>query len=137
MPHRVVAALLLAGWALSAIPAALSQTAPAAQPPASAAPPASQPGTPAAAQPPAASARPGAQPAPLPLSPNQPGPPGAPAAAAEPAPSGPGLCQCVDDRSRIRMSCLGSPDACQSTCGTSHFSFVPDAKDSCAGSSPK
>ncbi len=38
-----------------------------------------------------------------------------------------GLCQCIADRSRRNISCLSSVEACQTTCATSHYSFMPDA----------
>jgi hypothetical protein len=38
-----------------------------------------------------------------------------------------GLCQCIADRSKRNISCLSSADQCQSTCASTHYSFVPFA----------
>jgi hypothetical protein len=42
-----------------------------------------------------------------------------------------GLCQCISDRTRVNISCLGGRDACQSVCGTTHYSLIPDAAFTC------
>jgi hypothetical protein len=55
--------------------------------------------------------------------------------AAAPAPAA-GLCQCISDRSALRLGCLASPAACQSNCATDHYSFVPDAALSCQPPAP-
>jgi hypothetical protein len=48
-------------------------------------------------------------------------------------PPGPaaGLCQCISDRNRRNMSCLASAAACQSVCGTTNYSLVPNAAFTC------
>ena len=48
------------------------------------------------------------------------------------APAVAGLCQCIDNRRTVEQMCLGSPQACQAACSTGHYSFVPDAAQSCA-----
>jgi hypothetical protein len=42
-----------------------------------------------------------------------------------------GLCQCVNDKTALRLTCLTSPDACKARCPDGNFSFVPDAGQSC------
>jgi len=42
-----------------------------------------------------------------------------------------GLCQCISDRTRRNISCLAGPAACQSVCGTTNYSLVPDAAFPC------
>jgi hypothetical protein len=49
-----------------------------------------------------------------------------PAPAASPQ-AATGLCQCIADRSKRNISCLSSVDQCQSTCASTHYSFVPFA----------
>jgi hypothetical protein len=59
---------------------------------------------------------------------------GAPAAAPAPAAAIPvaGLCQCISNRQTLELMCQPNPQACQSACGTSHYTFVPNAIYSCA-----
>jgi hypothetical protein len=45
-----------------------------------------------------------------------------------------GLCQCVNDKTALRLTCLTSPDACKARCPDGNFSFVPDAGQSCRNS---
>jgi hypothetical protein len=42
-----------------------------------------------------------------------------------------GLCQCISDRTRRNISCLAGADACQSVCGNTHYSLVPNAAFTC------
>jgi hypothetical protein len=60
-----------------------------------------------------------------------PAPPVQPETASAPTASA-GLCQCIADHNERRTSCLGSPAVCQSTCGSTHYSFVPYAVFSCS-----
>lgn len=48
-------------------------------------------------------------------------------------PMGPaaGYCQCISDRKRRNTHCLGGAAACQSVCGTTNYSLIPDAAFSC------
>jgi hypothetical protein len=43
-----------------------------------------------------------------------------------------GWCQCIADTTGIRASCEPSPDGCKSTCAGGKYSFVPNARLSCA-----
>ena len=38
-----------------------------------------------------------------------------------------GLCQCIADRTKRNISCLSSAAQCQSSCASTHYSFVPFA----------
>lgn len=40
-----------------------------------------------------------------------------------------GLCQCIADRTARRFSCLSSPQECESSCASNHYSFVPHSPD--------
>jgi hypothetical protein len=63
----------------------------------------------------------------MPTRPAAPVPP-APVAAASTMPqTAIGLCQCIADRTKRNISCLSSADQCQSTCASTHYSFVPFA----------
>jgi hypothetical protein len=42
-----------------------------------------------------------------------------------------GLCQCISDRTRRNISCLAGTEACQSVCGTTNYSLVPNAVFTC------
>lgn len=56
-----------------------------------------------------------------------------PRAVAPVFPTGPaaGLCQCISDRTRRNIHCLGGAAACQSVCGTTNYSLVPNAAFTC------
>jgi hypothetical protein len=45
-----------------------------------------------------------------------------------------GWCQCISDITAIRASCESSVDGCKTTCGGSKYSFIPNARLSCARS---
>jgi hypothetical protein len=47
-----------------------------------------------------------------------------------------GWCQCIANHNEIQHACLASTTACQTTCASTHFSFIPDAIYSCGLESP-
>ncbi len=45
-------------------------------------------------------------------------------------PGAPGLCQCIDVKERLQVTCLSSAVICLSQCGHM-YSYMPDARQSC------
>jgi hypothetical protein len=69
---------------------------------------------------------------PVPQAPTNPAAPQLPRVApAFPLEAAAGLCQCISDRTRRHISCLVGAEACQSVCGTTHYSLVPNAVFTC------
>ncbi len=66
----------------------------------------------------------GSQPVAAPGGPQPVAAPPPPPAAAEVAT---GICQCLADHDRRQIRCLSSVQECQSACGSSLYSFVPNA----------
>lgn len=108
--RRIAAALLLL---VGAVAGPLAAAAPAA---AQVAQPQARAARPDPARPPAQQPRPAFPAAVTPGFPNE------PAA---------GLCQCISDRARRNMHCLAGAGACQSVCGSTNYSLVPDAAFTC------
>jgi ferric-dicitrate binding protein FerR (iron transport regulator) len=50
-----------------------------------------------------------------------------------PVANGLGLCQCIDNLHALEMSCQPTTGACQAACAGGHYSYVPNATQSCAG----
>jgi len=48
-----------------------------------------------------------------------------------------GLCQCISDRSSMRMRCLPNARSCQRACGSTLYSFVPASRTDVAACPPQ